>query len=50
MGSEYALTYMNMSNFARTLNMFESAKIYPNIDKYISICLTLYMWLNMPET
>ena len=41
MGSEYALIYMNMSNCARILNMPESAKLYPNMDKYASICLTL---------
>ena len=40
-GSEYALIYMNMSNCARTLNMPESAKIYPNVGKYASICLML---------
>ena len=39
MGSEYALIYMNMSNIARTLNMSISAKIYPNVGKYASICL-----------
>ena len=38
MGSEYV---MNMSNFAWILNMPESAKIYPNVGKYTSICLTL---------
>ena len=41
MGSEYALTYMNMSNCARILNMPESAEIYLNVGKYPSICLTL---------
>ena len=39
MGSEYALIYMNMFNCDRTLNMSESAKIYPNVGKYASIYL-----------
>ena len=41
MGSEYALIYMNMSNGERILNIPESAKIYQNVEKYASICLTL---------
>ena len=41
MGSEYALIYMNMSNCVRILTMPESAKIYPNVGKYNSICLTI---------
>ena len=41
MGSEYALINMNMFSCARILNMAESAKIYPNVGKYASICLTL---------
>ena len=41
MGSEYTLTYINTCNCARILNMPESAKIYPNVGKYTSICLTL---------
>ena len=41
MGSEYNLKYMNMSNFARILNMLEFAEIYPNVGKYPSICLPL---------
>ena len=41
MGFENALIYMNMSNCARTLNMLELAKTYPNVGKYASICLTL---------
>ena len=48
-GSDYALTYMNMSHCARTLNMVESVKIYRNIGKYVSICLILCIWLNIPE-
>ena len=40
-GSEYALIYMNMSNCANILNIAESAEVYPNVDKYASICLTL---------
>ena len=50
MGSEYALVYINMSNCARILSMPESAEIYPNMGKYTSICLTLRIWLNVPET
>ena len=41
MGSEYAIIYMNMSNCATILNMPESAEIYPNVGKHISVCLTL---------
>ena len=41
MGSEYALTYMNMSNWAKILNMSESAEIYANVGKCVSICLML---------
>ena len=48
-GSEYALIYMNMSNCANILNIAESAEVYPNVDKYASICLTLWIWLYMPE-
>ena len=29
--------------------MPESAKIYPNVGKYTSIILTLWIWLNTPE-
>ena len=50
MGSEYALIYMNMSNCVKTLNMPESAKTYPNVDKYASVCLKLWIYFNMPET
>ena len=42
MVSEYALIYMNMSNFARILNIPESTKIYPNVGKHTLIYLTLY--------
>ena len=52
-GSEYALMYMSMSNCARILNLPESAKIYPNVGKYTSFCLTLYDWIylkhNVPK-
>ena len=41
MGSECALTYMNMSNCARILDMPEPAEIYRNVGEYASICLTL---------
>ena len=41
MSSEYSLIYMNMSNCARIINMPESAKIYPTVGKYASMCLTL---------
>ena len=34
LGSEFALIYMNLSSCARTLNMPESAKIYPTVGKY----------------
>ena len=37
MGSEYALKYMNMSNYARILNLPESAEIYLNV----GICLNM---------
>ena len=49
MGSEYVLIYMNMSNCARMLHMPESAEIHPNVGKCTSICLTLWMWLNMTK-
>ena len=41
-GSEYAIIYMNMSNYAKILNMPESAEIYRmwvNMSQYV--CLTL---------
>ena len=41
MGSKYALLKINMFNGARILNMPESAKIYPIVGKYASICTTL---------
>ena len=53
MGSEYVFIFMNMSNSARILNIPESVKIYPNVDKYTSICLTLCDWIylkyNVPK-
>ena len=33
---------------ARILNMPESSEIYPNAGRYVSICLMLWIWLNMP--
>ena len=36
--------------FGRGLNMPESAEIYPNVGKYFSISVTLWICLNMGET
>ena len=30
--------------------MPESAKTYPNVGKYASVCLKLWIYFNMPET
>ena len=49
-GLEYALTYMNMSNCDRILNIPEPVKIHLHVGKYVSICLMLCIWLNMTET
>ena len=35
MGSEYALIYMNMSNFTRILKMPKSAEIWANMPQYV---------------
>ena len=48
-GFEYALIYMNMFNRARILNMAESAEIYPNVGKYLSLSPALWIWLNMSK-
>ena len=45
MGSEYALKYMNMFNYARILNLPESAEIYLNVD----ICLNMSNVVTMAE-
>ena len=51
MGSEYDLISMNISNCTKILNMPESAKIYPTVGKYNSICQNIpdcgQMYLNM---
>ena len=39
MGSKY--TRLNIHEYVRILNMHECAKIYLNVGKYISMCLTL---------
>ena len=45
MGSEYALKYMNISNYARILNLPESAEIYLNV----GICLNVSNVVTMAE-
>ena len=45
MVSEYNLIYMNMPYCARTLNLPESAKIYPSVGK----CLNMSNIVNMAE-
>ena len=30
--------------------MSEPGKLHPIVGKYVSICPTLWIWLNMPET
>ena len=41
MVSEYALIYMNISNYAKILNIPESVELYSNMGKYTLICVTL---------
>ena len=48
MGFEYALIYVNMSIYARILNIPESTKIYLNVDKYNS--MSNIIWLNLTES
>ena len=44
------LIYAIWTGNIRTLNMYESAEIYPNVGKHVSIYVTLWICLIMRET